>query len=86
MSTIRSLFTALSATVSRTFEASYEIALLVTKSGTNHTVREELLTPSISAFPKTVQEKRSKTMKLCHSVTILLAQELMTWVKILKAT
>ncbi|XP_038630630.1 SCAN domain-containing protein 3-like, partial [Scyliorhinus canicula] len=62
-STIKSLFTAQTVTVSCTLEASYEISLLIAKSGKNHTIGEDLIKPSISAFLKTVQEKDDKDVK-----------------------
>ncbi|XP_038656942.1 zinc finger BED domain-containing protein 5-like [Scyliorhinus canicula] len=62
-STIKSLFTAQTVTVSRTLEAGYEISLLIAKSGKNHTIGEDLIKPSISAFLKTVLEKDDKDVK-----------------------
>lgn len=62
-STIKSLLTAQTVTVSRTLEASYEISLLIAKSGKNHTIGEDLIKPSISAFLKTVLEKDDKDVK-----------------------
>lgn len=62
-STIKSLFTAQTVSVSRTLEASYEISLLIAKSGKNHTIGEELLKPAISAYVKTVLEKDDRDVK-----------------------
>lgn len=62
-STIKSLFAAQTVTVSRTLEASYDISLLIAKSGKNHTIGEDLIKPSISAFLKTVLEKDDKDVK-----------------------
>ena len=62
-STIKSLFTMQTATVSRTLEASYEISLLIAKSGKNYAIWEDLIKPSISAFVKTVLEKDDKDVK-----------------------
>ncbi|XP_076042678.1 zinc finger BED domain-containing protein 5-like [Oratosquilla oratoria] len=61
-STIKSLFAAQTVTHSP-LEASYEISLLIAKSGKNHTVGEDLIKPSISAFLKTVLEKDDKDVK-----------------------
>ena len=62
-STIKSLFTAQTVSVSRTLEASCEISLLIAKSGKNHTIGEDLIKPSISAFLKTVLKKDDKAVK-----------------------
>ena len=62
-STIKSLFTTQTATVSRTLDASYEISLLIAKSGKNHAVGKDLIKPSISAFVKTVLKKDDKDVK-----------------------
>ena len=62
-STIKSLFTTQTVSVRRTLEASYEISLLIAKCGKNHTIGEDLIKPSISAFLKTVLEKDDKAVK-----------------------
>ena len=62
-STIKSLFTTQTVSVSRTLEASYEISLLIAKCGKNHTIGEDLIKPSISAFLKTVLEKDDNAVK-----------------------
>ena len=51
------------ATVSHTLEASYEIPLLIAKSGKNHTIGEDLIKPLMSALVKTVLEKDDKEVK-----------------------
>lgn len=61
--TLKSLFTAHNATINRTLEASYQISLLIAKSGKSHTIGENLIKPSISAFLKTVLEKDDKDVK-----------------------
>lgn len=61
--TLKTLFTAKTATVNRTLEASYQISLLIAKSGKNHTIGENLIKPSISAFLKTVLEKDDKDVR-----------------------
>lgn len=58
-STIKSLFKSQTDGLSRTKEVCYEIA----KSGKNHTIGEDLIKPSISAFLKTVLEKDYKDVK-----------------------
>ncbi|XP_067126888.1 SCAN domain-containing protein 3-like [Centruroides vittatus] len=55
--TITSIFTSRNVTNSRIQEASYQISLLIAKSGKSHTIVENLIKPSISAFMKTVLEK-----------------------------
>ncbi|XP_067136358.1 protein FAM200C-like [Centruroides vittatus] len=55
--TITSIFTSRNVTNSRIQEASYQISLLIAKSGKSHTIGENLIKPSISAFMKTVLEK-----------------------------
>lgn len=62
-STINSLFSGQNAHKSRTLEASYEISLLIAKSGKNHTVGEDLIKPAISVFLKKVLEKDDKDVK-----------------------
>ena len=57
------MFTTQTATVSRTLDASYEISLLIAKSGNNHAVAEDLIKASISAFVKTVLKKDDKDVK-----------------------
>ncbi|XP_058019693.1 protein FAM200C-like isoform X3 [Ahaetulla prasina] len=49
--------------VSRTLEASYEISLLIAKSGKHRTIGEDLIKPSISAFLKTVLGKDDEDVK-----------------------
>lgn len=61
--TLKSLFTAHTQTTNRTLEASYQISLLIAKAGKNHTIGENLIKPSISAFLKTVLEKDDKDVK-----------------------
>lgn len=61
--TIQSVYTAHNATVNRTLEASYEISLLIAKSGKNHTLGENLIKPAISVFLKTVLKKDDKDVK-----------------------
>lgn len=56
-STINSIFSGQAAIQSRTLEASYEISLLIAKSGKNHTIGEDLIKPAISSFLKTVLDK-----------------------------
>ncbi|GFV94966.1 zinc finger BED domain-containing protein 5 [Trichonephila clavipes] len=62
-STIKSLFTAHISTNNRVLEASYQISLFIAKTGKNHTIGENLINPSISAFLKTVLEKDDKDVK-----------------------
>ncbi|XP_065664564.1 protein FAM200B-like [Hydra vulgaris] len=52
--TLKSLFTAHNVNINRTLEASYQISLLVAKSGRNHTIEEQLINTSIPRFVKTV--------------------------------
>lgn len=61
--TLKSLFTAHTQTTNRTLEASYQISLLIAKAGKNHTIGENLIKPSISAFLKTVLEKDDKDVE-----------------------
>ncbi|XP_071042039.1 SCAN domain-containing protein 3-like [Parasteatoda tepidariorum] len=61
--TVKSLFTAHTSTHNRILEASYQISLFIAKSGKNHTIGENLIKPSISAFLKTVLEKDDKDVK-----------------------
>ncbi|GFX24822.1 uncharacterized protein TNCV_4489131 [Trichonephila clavipes] len=58
-----SLFTAHTSTNNRVLEASYQISLFIAKTGKNHTIGENLIKPSISAFLKTVLEKDDKDAK-----------------------
>ena len=60
---MKSLFTTQTATVSHTLDASYKISLLIAKSEKNHTIGEDLIKPSISAFVKTVLKKDDKDVK-----------------------
>ncbi|GFW90720.1 SCAN domain-containing protein 3 [Trichonephila clavipes] len=62
-STIKSLFNTQTISVNRTLEASYKISLLIAKCGKNHTIGEDLIKPSISAFLKTVLEKEENAAK-----------------------
>ncbi|GFU57310.1 zinc finger BED domain-containing protein 5 [Trichonephila clavipes] len=62
-STIKSLFTAHTSTNNRVLEASYQISLFTPKTGKNHTIGENLIKPSTSAFLKTVLEKDDKDVK-----------------------
>lgn len=55
--TIPSLFNSRNVTAERALKASYEISLLVAKSGKPHTVAEELIKPSLLVFANTVLEK-----------------------------
>ncbi|XP_067130994.1 zinc finger BED domain-containing protein 5-like [Centruroides vittatus] len=55
--TITSIFTSRNITNSCIQEASYQISFLIAKSGKSHTIGENLIKPSISAFMKTVLEK-----------------------------
>ncbi|XP_067133604.1 zinc finger BED domain-containing protein 5-like [Centruroides vittatus] len=57
------LFAAHKETINRTLEASYQISLLITKSGKSHTIGKNLIKPSISAFLKTVLDKDDKDVK-----------------------
>ena len=59
-SKITTLFAAQNTSHNRTFEASYEISLLIAKHGKNHTIGEELIKPAISVFMKTVLQKDDK--------------------------
>ncbi|GFT97099.1 protein ZBED8 [Trichonephila clavipes] len=61
--TIKSLFTAHTSTNNRVLETSYQISLFIAKTGNNHTIGENLIKPSISAFLKTVLEKYDKDVK-----------------------
>ncbi|GFX12487.1 SCAN domain-containing protein 3 [Trichonephila clavipes] len=63
--TIKSLFTAHTSTNNRVLEASYHTSLFIAKTGKNHTIGENLIKPSISAFLKTVLgDKDVKDMPL----------------------
>ena len=48
--TLKSIFTAYNVNINRTLEASYQISLLIAKSGKNHTIGEQLIKPSKSTF------------------------------------
>ncbi|XP_067126086.1 zinc finger BED domain-containing protein 5-like, partial [Centruroides vittatus] len=61
--TLKSLFAAHKETINRTLEASYQISLLIAKSGKSRTIGENLIKPSISAFVKTVLDKDDKDVK-----------------------
>ncbi|GFW93855.1 zinc finger BED domain-containing protein 5 [Trichonephila clavipes] len=61
--TIKSLFTAHTSTNNRVLETSYQISLFIAKFGKNHTIGDNLIKPSISAFLKTVLEKDDKDVK-----------------------
>ncbi len=75
-STVKSQFTKETVTISRTLETSYEISLLIAKFEKNHTIGENLIKPSISAFlKKQFWEKMTKMLNPCHLVTILLVEE-----------
>ncbi|GFW10089.1 SCAN domain-containing protein 3 [Trichonephila clavipes] len=50
--------------VNRTLKASYEISLLIVKCGKSHTIGEDLIKPSTSAFLKTVVEKHDNAVKV----------------------
>ncbi|XP_065674035.1 zinc finger BED domain-containing protein 5-like [Hydra vulgaris] len=68
--TLKSLFTAHNVNINRTLEASYQISLLIAKSGKNHIIREQLIKPSISTFVKTVfgkDDQDVKTMPLSNN-------------------
>ncbi|CAB4068072.1 unnamed protein product [Lepeophtheirus salmonis] len=56
-------FTKQSVSVGHTLEASYDISLFIAKRGTNQTIGEDLIKPSISVFLKTVMEKEDKVVK-----------------------
>ncbi len=62
-STINKMFSARTTSNDRTLEASYEISLLIAKSGKNHTLGEDLIKPAISIFLKIVLEKDDKDAK-----------------------
>ncbi|XP_067120487.1 protein FAM200C-like [Centruroides vittatus] len=66
--TLKSQFTAHKETISCTLEANYQISLLIAKSGKSHTIGENLIKPSISAFLKTVLDKDFKAMPLCNNI------------------
>ncbi|CAK9796312.1 Protein ZBED8 [Anthophora quadrimaculata] len=61
--TLHSFFNSRNSTNSRIQEASYIISLLIAKAGKNHTIGENLIKPSISAFVKTVLEKDDEDVK-----------------------
>jgi hypothetical protein len=61
--TLKSLFTAHTVTVNCNLEASYQMSLLIDKCGQNHTIGENLIKQSISAFLKTVLETDDKDVK-----------------------
>ncbi|XP_065654637.1 zinc finger BED domain-containing protein 5-like [Hydra vulgaris] len=68
--TLKSLFTAHNVNINRTLEASYQVLLLIAKSGKNHTIGEQLIKPSISTFVKTVfgkDDQDAKTMILSNN-------------------
>ncbi|XP_065671667.1 zinc finger BED domain-containing protein 5-like [Hydra vulgaris] len=68
--TSKSLFTAHNGNINRTLEASYQISLLIAKYGKNHTIGEQLIKPSISAFVKTAfgkDDQDVKTMPLSNN-------------------
>ena len=60
---IKSLFITQTVNVSPTLEASYEISLLSAKSEKNHTIGEDLIKPSITAFLKTLLIKDENVVK-----------------------
>ena len=62
-SAIKFLFTTRTVGVCRTLEASYEMSLLIAKCGKSHTIVEDLIKPSITAFLKTVLEKDDNAFK-----------------------
>ena len=55
------LFKTRATTLDRTLEISYQISLLIAKSGENHTVEENLIKPLIPVFLKTVLENDDKS-------------------------
>jgi len=61
--TLKSLFTSRNVTNSRVHEASYQISFLIAKTGKDHTIGENLIKPSISAFLKTVMGKDNEDVK-----------------------
>ncbi|XP_065652874.1 protein FAM200B-like [Hydra vulgaris] len=61
--TLKSLFIAHNVNTNRTLEASYQISLLIVKSGKNRTIGEQLIKPSISTFVKTVFGKDDQDVK-----------------------
>ncbi|XP_065671987.1 protein FAM200B-like [Hydra vulgaris] len=68
--TLKSLFTSLNVNINCTLEASYQISLLIAKSGKKHTTGEQLIKPSISTFVKTVfgkDDRDSKIIPLCNN-------------------
>ncbi|XP_065668042.1 SCAN domain-containing protein 3-like [Hydra vulgaris] len=68
--TLKSLFTAHNVNINRTLEASYQISLLIAKSGKYHTIGEQLIKPSILTFVKTVfgkDDQDVKTMPLSNN-------------------
>ena len=64
--TLKSLFTVHNATINSSLEASYQISLLIAKSGKSHTIGENLIKPSISHFLKRFWKNMTKTLKICH--------------------
>ncbi|GFW49587.1 SCAN domain-containing protein 3 [Trichonephila clavipes] len=62
-STIKSLFNTQTFSINLTLKASHEISLLISKYVKNHTIGEDLIKPSISAFLKTVLEKDDNAVK-----------------------
>ncbi|XP_065665555.1 zinc finger BED domain-containing protein 5-like [Hydra vulgaris] len=62
--TLKSHFTAHNVNINCTLEASYQISLLIAKSGKNHTIGEQLIKPSISTFVKTVFGKDDKDVNI----------------------
>ena len=60
--TLQPLFTVRSLKNNRISQASYQISLLIAKTGKNHTIGENLIKPSI-AFLKMVLEKDDKYEK-----------------------
>ena len=58
--TITSLFANQTASLNRALEVSYEISLLISKNGKNHTIGEQLFKPAISVFVKKVSQKDNK--------------------------
>jgi hypothetical protein len=58
-----SLFTVETATENHTLEDSYEISLLIAKSGKNRTIGKDLIKTAISTFLKTILEKDDRDVK-----------------------
>ncbi|XP_065675523.1 protein FAM200C-like [Hydra vulgaris] len=83
--TLKSLVIAHNININRTLEASYQISLLIAKSGKNHTIGEQLIKPSISTLVKTVSGKDDqdvKTMPLSNNTVSRRIDEMSKYVEI----